>query len=345
MNRFLIYIVLLFCIWTTSCAQAFGSVDGYGGLRQQIANAAGTALLDLPQWQYSNATRPVSNNKIYSNQVIDQELLREQIMQVIRDNRLEIVPSLRFRLERPPCLLVVSPRDRIQYLDRVLLTPDLTVAQMAEIESRADKLGLSSLVVQLGGLGAAFPSIVSPEMGTRQLINAIVEEWAHQFLTLRPLGALYLLDCLGIRQPPDIIVMNETLAGMIADEIGSSVYARYYQDAGLDKNAPANDIDFAFEMRNTRRTVDMLLAAGEITAAEQYMEMRRNFFAGHGYNIRKLNQAYFAFHGIYGDDPGAVSQVHAELKALRSKYSTLAGFVNDVSSMTDYKQLREAAAF
>ncbi len=344
MKKYLICIALVFCICMLYCAEAVGAGDDAGKLRGQIETAAGLALLDLPQWQYINATKPDSHS-VYGNPVIDQELLRQQIVRVILDNRLEMVPPLKFRLERPPCLLVVSPRDRIQYLDRVLLTPDLTSEQMAAIESSVDKLGLSSLVMQLGGLGAAFPAIVSPEMGTRQVINAVVEEWAHQFLALRPLGALYLLDCLGIRQPPDIIIMNETLAGMMADEIGGRVYQLYYKDTDLDSKTPAGDIDFSFEMRNTRRTVDMLLRAGEIAAAEQYMEMRKEFFIGHGYSIRKLNQAYFAFHGIYGDDPGAVSPVHDELKALRSRYATLAGFVNDVSGMTDHRQLKEAAAF
>ena len=306
--------------------------------------AAGQALLNVPEWQYSNTTRPDSSSKIYSSTIIDQGLLREQVIQVLKENHLELIPSLRFRLERPPCLLVISPRNKIQYLDRVLLEPDLTTAEIAEIESRADQLGVSSLVVQLGGLGAAYPAIVSPEMGMKQVISAAVEEWAHQFLSFRPLGALYILDCLGIRQPVDIIVMNETLAGMIADEISSQVYERYYGQPGIERKTSSGKIDFATEMRDTRRTVDMLLKAGETAAAEQYMEKRRDFFVQHGYDIRKLNQAYFAFHGIYGDDPGAVSPVHNELKSLRSRYKTLAGFVNDASSMTAYSQLKESAA-
>ncbi len=33
------------------------------------------------------------------------------------------------------------------------------------------------------------------------------------------------------------------------------------------------------------------------------MELRRQVFVDHGYIIRKLNQAYFAFYGAYADSP------------------------------------------
>jgi hypothetical protein len=49
--------------------------------------------------------------------------------------------------------------------------------------------------------------------------------------------------------------------------------------------------------------VDALLAEGKIAEAEAYMEERRRFFWEHGYRIRRLNQAYFAFHGAYADQP------------------------------------------
>ena len=57
-------------------------------------------------------------------------------------------------------------------------------------------------------------------------------------------------------------------------------------------------------MRITREHVDQLLAAGEIEEAEAYMEVRRHVFWDNGYMIRRINQAYFAFHGAYNDTPG-----------------------------------------
>jgi hypothetical protein len=72
-------------------------------------------------------------------------------------------------------------------------------------------------------------------------------------------------------------------------------------------------------MAATRIEVDRLLAGGKIQEAEQYMEARRQIFVAHGYQIRKLNQAYFAFYGgreyedlealyrtVVGKDPAAV---------------------------------------
>ncbi len=46
-------------------------------------------------------------------------------------------------------------------------------------------------------------------------------------------------------------------------------------------------------------------AQAKIVEAENYMEERRQFINSHGYGIRKLNQAFFAFYGAYADQPGA----------------------------------------
>jgi hypothetical protein len=69
------------------------------------------------------------------------------------------------------------------------------------------------------------------------------------------------------------------------------------------------------------------------------MESRRLLFVRHGYHIRKLNQAYFAFHGIYGQDPCAVSPIYDQMTMLRGSYADFAGFVKNVSNMTRYEDL------
>jgi hypothetical protein len=216
---------------------------------------------------------------------------------------------------------------------------------MAQIEEKVDALDLSSLVIQLGGFGAAYPAIVSPDMAPENIVNAVVEEWAHQYLAFKPLGFLYLIDSLGWRQDTEVIVMNETLAGMIAREIGDKVYGRYYQGTGIKVNNPnPGAFNFTREMRETRLKVDGLLAAGKIEEAERYMEERRIDFNRQGYRIRKLNQAYFAFHGIYGQDPGAVSPVYRDMLKLRRNHSGLAGFVDKISGMTGYKDLERSVS-
>jgi len=40
-----------------------------------------------------------------------------------------------------------------------------------------------------------------------------------------------------------------------------------------------------------------LLHFGRVKDAEQYMELRRQYFGENGYQLRRLNQAWFAFHG------------------------------------------------
>jgi len=269
--------------------------------------------------------------------------LRGQIKVVLLDHGISVFPPLNFKLEEPPHLLVISPREKIQYLDRFLLRQEIATEDMEEIEFRIDELGVSSLVVELGGFGATYPPIVTDDAKLTYIIAAVVEEWCHQYLAFRPLGFRYVLDSVGIRQHPDVIIINETLAGMISREIGSEVYERYY--GGREENTADKELkefDFDAEMRATRRSVDEYLAQGNIEEAERYMEERRQVFLAHGYQIRKLNQAYFAFHGIYGHDPSSTSPVYDDLKQLRAQSASLKEFLDTTSSITSYAELQEA---
>jgi hypothetical protein len=88
-----------------------------------------------------------------------------------------------------------------------------------------------------------------------------------------------------------------------------------------------------------------LLAAGKINDAEAYMEARRQFFWQNGYQIRKLNQAYFAFHGAYADTPGGAAgedPVGPAVRALREQSKSLADFLDTISWMTSFEQLQQA---
>ena len=48
------------------------------------------------------------------------------------------------------------------------------------------------------------------------------------------------------------------------------------------------------------------------------MEARRQELVKQGYAIRKLNQAYFAFHGSYAVGTGATDPIGGKLRALRA---------------------------
>ena len=331
-----LYALFMLLIFSAACLP--GNRQG-----AEIRRIAEPYSLNTVTWELQNTFAPSEQGSSASGLPVSPDVLAGDIERVLAQQGIAAVPPVRTRIQEPPLLLVVSPRERIQYLDRVLLLPGLDGSRVEAVENGIDALGLSSLVVKIGGFGAAYPAIVSPSMPLKNIVEVAVEEWAHQYLALRPLGLLYLLDSLGLSQDPNVITMNETLAGMIAGEIGAAVYRRYDKGQGLQQGSrPAAGFDFDAEMRLTRRHVDELLAAGKIDQAEAYMEARRIFFNGAGYPIRKLNQAYFAFHGIYGQDPASASPVYGQMVKLRGASASLAGFVDRVSAMTGYTQLEEA---
>ena len=251
-------------------------------------------------------------------------------------------PPINFKLEEPPYLLVVSPRDRIESMREVLLKQNLTLDEMEETEAKVDRLGVSSLVVEIGGLGATYPSFVTNEASLRFTIETATEEWVHQYLVFKPLGLLYLLDLTGVSRNYEIATMNETLAGMVSTEIGAIVYEKYYSqyEIGAPNNGEVDSaFDFNREMREIRRVVDSYLARGEIEQAEDYMEQKRQYIASKGYYIRKLNQAYFAYHGAYAGSPTSISPIGLELQELREQSASLKDFLNTAAAMTNRQDL------
>jgi len=252
-------------------------------------------------------------------------------------------PPVQIKLQVPPQLLVVSPREYIDRLESITLNPDTSQADAVALEDAIEGLGVSAIVVGLGGI-ATYPSFVNNNYGLRTAIDIVAEEWMHQYLFFRPLGFRYALNELGISQPTDIVVMNETLAGMVAAELAAEVYACFYAQF---LNQPIVQLaqpafDFYGEMGNTRSAVDALLEQGYVEKAEAYMESRRQEFAEHGYYIRKLNQAYFAFYGSYANQPGFENPIGADMQALREKSNSLADFVQMASSFTSRNDLARA---
>jgi len=253
-------------------------------------------------------------------------------------------PPINFNLEKPPHLLVISPRDRIETMRETTLQPSISLEEIEDIEAKVDKLGVSSLVVELGGC-ATYPSFVTNEASLRFTFDTATEEWLHQYLVFKPLGFLYLLDLIGVHRNYDIATMNETLASMVSKEIGAIVCEKYYpqheNDATQDQVAESG-FDFNQEMREIRRAVDNYLARGEVEQAEEFMEQKRQYLASMGYYIRKLNQAYFAFYGTYADSPTSVSPIGLELKKLRSQSASLKDFLDTVAAMTSRQNLRDS---
>lgn len=313
------------------------------GSYYQLEQIAKPYTFDFVSWEL-HALSSLPNEVIRKEGKASQEIrLCSQIRTVLADKGIPLRPPIIFRLEEPPHLLVVSLREKIVYLARRVLRQDLGLEATERLETQIDELGLSSLVVELSGFGATYPAIVSDHLSLTDTINTAVEECLHQHLAFRPLGFLYLLDSLGIRQKPDVVTMNETLAGMVSKEIGAEVYARYYKEPeGVKLGHNALEFDFDAEMRETRKTADQYLSQGKIEEAERYMEQRRRDFVAHGYHIRKLNQAYFAFHSIYAQDPASVSPIYKDLRQLRAKSPSLRHFLDKVAAMRSYAELTQA---
>lgn len=253
-------------------------------------------------------------------------------------------PPLNFRLARPPNLLVISPRERIESLREIMLTQDLDLETIEELEARVDALGVSSLVTELGGFGATYPAFVADDASLGWTVATVAEEWLHQYLVFTPLGFMYLLDSIGVARNYEVATMNETVAGMVSDEIAQMVLDTYYRPKQAmpeppPETRPPPAFDFNREMRQIRLTVDELLAKGEVEKAEQFMEERRQYLASKGYYIRKLNQAYFAFHGTYADEPTSVSPIGVEMRALRKQSASLREFLNKAAAMTSRQDL------
>ena len=250
-------------------------------------------------------------------------------------------PPVNFILEKPPHLLVISPRDRIESIREITFQQNISLEEIEDVEAAVDNLDVSSLVVELGGI-ATYPAFVTSSADLQFTLDAAIEEWLHQYLSFKPLGFLYLFDLAGISPNYDIATMNETVASMVSKEISAIIYEKYYSQNGSgDGQAQEEEPEFDFnrEMREIRRAVDKYLAQGEIEQAEEFMEQKRQFLASKGYYIRKLNQAYFAFHGTYADRPTSISPIGLELKQLRNQSASLKDFLDTIAGMTSRQEL------
>lgn len=250
-------------------------------------------------------------------------------------------PPLNFHLGSPPHVLVISPRDHIESLREVILLPDLTPGDSEIIEGEMDSFGVSSLVTGVGGM-ATYPSYVIDTASLRFVINTAVEEWLHQYLAFTPLGFRYVLDLTRIKPDYEIATINETVVGIISEEIGAEVYRTYYASGNEPENGGENTdsgFDFNGEMRKLRLAVDDLLATGKIEEAERLMEETRLYLAENGYFIRKINQAYFAFYGTYADSPTSVSPIGEEVRQLRSDTTSVKEFLDIAASITSRQEL------
>jgi hypothetical protein len=301
------------------------------------AAATAKAQAEVDALRADLAQRQPSVEAVVQNQVA--ALLREEGLMVAG----QIWPPVLMSMTPTPYLIIVSPRNRIEQINYASLIPGLSTADKEMLEQAVfDQLDQSALVVPIGGLGT-YPAMIGETSSIDWLAEVTAHEWTHHWLSFRPLGVRYLAS-------PEMRIINETVASLVDREIGPAVMARYYADqpepaAARPAETPkyaAPPFDFAAEMGATRMEVDRLLAKGEIEAAEAYMEARRQVFVSHGYAIRKLNQAYFAFYGGYAAEPGGAAgadPIGPMLRELRAASPSLRDFLRDVARVTSYDDL------
>jgi len=99
--------------------------------------------------------------------------------------------------------------------------------------------------------------------------------------------------------------------------------------------------DFRAEMRGLRLEVDALLAEGRVEEAERAMVEGRQAFVANGYYIRRINQAYFAFHGSYADTPASSDPIGPKMARLREGSASVQAFLERAREITSEGELDE----
>lgn len=283
---------------------------------------------------------------------IVEQVLQDQLNSALVDLGLafggQLVPPVLYKSEPDSYALIVSPRDEIRQSANLMLVRGLTLDQIIRLEEGIENnLNFSALVVGIGGVGL-YPSMIIETGSLDWHIHVVSHEWTHNYLTLRPLGMFY-------GTSPELTTINETVADLSADDIQRRTFELYYpeylpsepdspegeippaQDSRVEpESAPDGIFDFRVEMHITRLEVDRLLAEGKIEEAEGYMELRRIVFWENGFLIRRLNQAYFAFHGSYAAEPGGAAgeegvDLGAELRELKQQTPSYRDFLRLVA--------------
>jgi len=248
-----------------------------------------------------------------------------------------VFPPVDFEFDRPPTVLAVSPRNEIHLQKAILLRSGLSAREVSSLEAETEATGVSSLVVDIHAV-AFYPSAIPSDTTYEAAVDSMAHEWLHQYFFFHPLGRSY-FDSNATR------TLNETAANIGGRELGRLLRERFPLG---ESHAPASappatpqtpKIDFRKEMRDLRAQVDALLGEGKVDDAEALMEQRREFLAENGYYIRKINQAYFAFNGLYADTPASRSPIGPKMTELRQLSPSLGVFLRAVSGITSEKEL------
>jgi hypothetical protein len=289
-----------------------------------------------------------ARDKLAALQPVAEAIVQDQVGQILVEEGFGVLgqawPPVMMQMNPLPSLLIVSPRDRIERIYGVSLIPGLSTAEKDALETAVfEQLNLSALIVPIGGLGT-YPAMIMETSNINWLAEVTAHEWSHHWLTFFPVGWNY--------GNPQVRIINETIASIFDQEIGSRVIERYYPEfvpppapTSLPETTPAEPpaFDYGAELAATRVRAEALLAQGDIAGAEGYMEARRQVFLQNGYGIRKLNQAYFAFYGAYAAVPGATGSdpTGPMLRDIQSHTRSPREFMDTVAPIATFADLEE----
>jgi hypothetical protein len=283
-----------------------------------------------------------------------EQILSAQVAQVLSEEGFGaewyVWPPISFRFTDMPTYLVISPRDEIYVYRGIFLDPGLGPAERIAVEQAVeDSLGMSALVDDVGGIGS-WPTMVIDPVSLRSLLDIVAHEWSHTYLFFRPLGQHY-------DDSRDLTTMNETVASLVGEEVAQRVLDTYYPQI-VATGSPSGPVwvyptkapdvgtpeTFSQAMRRIRLRVDDLLANDQVEEAERYMELERQKLVEKGSDLRRLNQAYFAFHGSYATSPSSVDPIGPWMRELRAQEGSLKAFLETVSIMTTIDDLHKSLA-
>jgi hypothetical protein len=286
-----------------------------------------------------------------------ERIIEQQVAAVLSAEGLDtaghVFPPVRFQFTESPNLLILSPKSRISFDRSVHLNPAMPVEQMSRIETEMEETlaDRSALIEGTGGF-SSYPTMVLEYSVLEWVLDTVAHEWVHTYLALRPLGWAYF-------EGGAMRTINETVASIVGEEVSRRATASFYPDRVGAATWPRplsmrgdwlregdaearTDFNYGAFMRRTRLETDRLLAEGKIAEAETYMEMRRQELLDQGYVIRKLNQAYFAFHGSYAVGAFATDPIGAKLRALRARSPSLLAFMVTAARINDPADLDAA---
>ncbi|WP_420640922.1 hypothetical protein [Candidatus Leptofilum sp.] len=306
-----------------------------------VANpVAATAVL---QAQFTQ-----KRDELAALQPVAEAIVQDQVGHILVEEGFGVLgqawPPVMMQMTPLPSLLIVSPRDRIERIYGVSLIPGLSTAEKDALETAVfEQLNLSALVVPLGGLGT-YPAMIMETSNLNWFMEVTAHEWAHHWMTFFPVGLNY--------GDPQVRIINETIASIFDQEIGSRVIEQYYPEfvpppppPEAPEAAPADPpaFDFGAELATTRIRAEELMAACDIEGAEAYMEAQRLVFLQNGFGIRKLNQAYFAFYGAYAAVPGATGSdpTGPMLRDIHANTHTPRAFMEAVAPIATFSDLEE----